>query len=93
MAPVTTPSVSILPRRPGRPPCCSRELAVRIIQLRRAGRSYAQICDVLNAEQIPTPMGGSRWLKSHVDRLLHTRWVKAIICEGKTVDPDPSAPG
>ena len=38
-------------------------------------------------------MGGSRWLKSHVDRLLHTRWVKAIICEGKTVDPDPSAPG
>jgi hypothetical protein len=62
----------------GRPPRCSRELAIRIIELRRRGLSYAQICSLLNAEQIPTPMGGSRWLKSHVDRLLHTRWVREI---------------
>jgi hypothetical protein len=75
------PAVSNLPRRPGRPPCCSRVLAVRIIQLRQAGLSYAQICTALNAEQIPTPMGGSRWLKSHVDRLLHTRYVLSIIEE------------
>jgi Recombinase len=78
---VTTVMVSTSPRRPGRPPCCPRELAVRIIQLRQAGLSYAQICTVLNAEHIPTPMGRSRWLKSHVDRLLHTRWVEDIIRE------------
>jgi hypothetical protein len=65
-------------RRPGRPPCCPRELAIRVIQLRRQGMSYAQICTVLNAEHISTPLGGSRWLKSHVDRLLHTRWVREI---------------
>jgi len=76
---VTTTAVLPHPRRPGRPPCCPRELVVRIIQLRHRGLSYAQICTVLNAEQVPTPMGGSRWLKSHVDRLLHTRYVRDII--------------
>jgi hypothetical protein len=54
---------------------------MRIIQLRHRGLSYAQICSVLNAEQVPTPMGGTRWLKSHVDRLLHTRWVSTLIEE------------
>jgi hypothetical protein len=47
----------------GRPPASSRELALRIIQLRRHGLSYAQIGIVLNAEQVPTPMG-SCWSKS-----------------------------
>jgi hypothetical protein len=28
---------------------------------------------------VPTPMGTSRWSKSHVDRVLHTRWVQEII--------------
>lgn len=65
----------------GRPPCCSRELALWIVGLRQAGLSYAQICTMLNAEQVPTPVSGSRWLKSHVDRLLHTRWVQDIIRE------------
>lgn len=68
------------PRR-GRPPRCSRELAIRIIQLWRRGLSYTQIGTVLNAEQVPTPMGGSRWQKSHVDRLLHTRYVQDICAE------------
>ena len=62
----------------GRPPCCSRELATRIIQLRTCGLSYEQISIALNAEQVPTPLGGSRWLKSHVDRLLHTRYVREL---------------
>jgi len=78
---MTTPNGSTLPRKAGRPPCCSRQLAVRIIQLRHRGLSYEQIANVLNAEQVPTPMGGTRWLKSHVDRLLHTRWVQDIISE------------
>jgi hypothetical protein len=51
---------------------------VRIIQLRHRGLSYEQIANALNDERVSTPMGGSRWLKSHVDRLLHTRWVQAI---------------
>jgi hypothetical protein len=33
---------------------------------------------VLNAEQVSTPTGGSRWLKSHVDRLLQTKYVREI---------------
>ena len=65
----------------GRPPRCSRELAIHIIQLQRRGLSYEGISAVLNKERIPTPAGGSRWLKSHVDRLLHTRYVQDIIEE------------
>jgi hypothetical protein len=68
-------------RQRGRPPCCSRELAVHIIELRQTGRSYEQVANVLNTERTPTPMGSSRWLKSHVDRLLHTRWVQDIMGE------------
>jgi hypothetical protein len=56
-------------------------LAIRIIQLRASGLSYTKICDVLNAEQVPTPMGGSHWLKSHVDRLLHTQYVRDLVVE------------
>lgn len=64
---------------PGRPPCCTPELAARVIELRRKELTYGQICVVLNAKQIPTPMGGSRWSKSHVYRLLHTRYAKEIM--------------
>ena len=66
------------PRRRGRPPCCPRELAIRVIQLRRRGLSYAQIRDVLNAEGTPTPTGRP-WRKAYVDRLLHTQYVRDII--------------
>lgn len=63
------------PRRPGRPPLCPRELAARLVELRRQGLSYEAISDVLNAEGVPTPAGGSIWQRSYVDRLLHTRHV------------------
>jgi hypothetical protein len=76
---VTTNAALPRPRRPGRPPCCPPELAVRIIELHRSGLTYGQICIILNAKQVPTPMGGPRWLKSHVDRLLHTRYVREIM--------------
>jgi hypothetical protein len=75
---VTAGSAPSAQRGRGRPPCCSRELALRIIRLRARGLSYAKICDVLNADQVPTPMGGSHWLKSHVDRLLHTKYVQEL---------------
>jgi hypothetical protein len=54
---------------------------VRIIRLRQADLSYEQIAGVLNAGGVPTPLGSPRWLKSHVDRLLHTRWVQELIEE------------
>lgn len=68
-------------RGPGRPPSCSRELAIRIVELRGSGLSYTQISDVLNGERVPTPMGSSYWQKSHVDRLLHTKYVRGILQE------------
>jgi hypothetical protein len=56
-------------------------LAIYIIELRSRGLSYARISDVLNEEGVPTPMGSSCWQKSHVDRLLHTKYVRDILRE------------
>lgn len=58
--------------RPGRPPACRRETVIRAIELRDQGTSYQKIADTFNDEGIPTPEG-SVWIKSSVDRLLHTR--------------------
>ena len=65
-------------RGPGRPAHCPRELALRIIEMRQDGLSYAKISAALNAAQVPTPAGGSRWQKSTVDRVLHTRYSEKI---------------
>lgn len=65
-------------RRAGRPPVCPREVALHVVALRRQGLSYEAISEELNAAGVPTPMGGSRWLKSHVNRLLHTRYVREM---------------
>lgn len=62
----------------GRPPCCPRELAERVVQMRLQGLTYGQICVKLNAKQVPKPMGGTRWQKSDVVRLLHTRYVREL---------------
>jgi hypothetical protein len=91
---VSTISVPSQPQRPGRPPCCSRELTVRIIQLHMQGFSYQAISDVLNGEGVPTPLGRLWWSKSSVDRLLHTRHAKDILAElnaasSRLVDDDP----
>lgn len=64
----------------GRPPCCPYELAARIARLHfQQGKSLRQISQILNDEGIPTPMGQSPWRKSHVDRVLHTQYVRDII--------------
>jgi hypothetical protein len=73
-------SAGLLERRGrGRPPRYSRELIVRIIELHRQGLSYERISMVLNDEGVPMPGGGSRWLKSSVDRLLHTKYAREIL--------------
>jgi len=68
-------------RQRGRPPCCPRELAARVIQLHYQGLSYERIAAILNDEGVPLPAGGTRWLKSSVDRLLHTRYARQLLEE------------
>jgi hypothetical protein len=79
-------------RRPGRPPVCPREIALRAVQLRRQGLSYEAISLALNTEGVPTPMGGSRWLKSHVDRLLHTQYAREIAEDYETASQTAKPP-
>lgn len=66
------------PRRPGRPPVCTYQVVIRVVELRRQGLSYDAISEVLNGEGVPTPAGRPVWGKSYVDRLLHTRHAMEI---------------
>jgi hypothetical protein len=79
------------PGRRGRPPCCPRELAIRVVQLRHQGLSYAAISAVLNAEGVPTPTGRPLWRKAYIDRLLHTRYVRDIMESGLWDRPSGAA--
>jgi hypothetical protein len=74
-------TTSPTPRRRGRPPSCSRELALRVVVLRDRGLTLMQICIALNARGIPTPTGRPQWRKAHVDRLLHTQHVRDLIAQ------------
>jgi hypothetical protein len=85
-------SASQSPRGRGRPPSCSRELAIRVISLHRQGLTYGQICIALNARGIPTPMGRPMWGRQYVFRLLRTRYVQDLIEELASTDPH-AAPG
>jgi hypothetical protein len=49
-----------------------------IVELRHQGLSYGAISDVLNAEGVPTPSGRPVWLRSYVDRVLHTRYAQEL---------------
>jgi len=75
---VTAYAKSDLPRRPGRPPCCSPEARQRIRELKDQGYSLRQIARVLNDEDIPTPMGQAQWDKSHVWRVLGTLYMQEL---------------
>jgi hypothetical protein len=61
---VTAETLTHPSRGRGRPPCCPRELAERIVRMRLGGLTYRQISINLNAKGIPTPMGGMLWQKS-----------------------------
>jgi len=56
--------------RLGRPPVPTPAAARRADELRGQGLSLAQICAVLDAEQVPTPSGRGRWAKSSVRYVL-----------------------
>jgi hypothetical protein len=74
-------------RRRGRPPCCPRELVIRVIHLHAEGLSYERIATLLTAEGVPMPGGGTRWMKSSVDRLLHTLYARELLEKLAASDP------
>jgi transcriptional regulator with XRE-family HTH domain len=62
----------------GRPPQVDPDVVARIWRLRyESGLSYGQIANLLNADGIRLP-GGSRWLRSSVDRVLHTLYSRQV---------------
>ena len=63
----------------GRRPTCPRETIRRMYELHYAQHvSYQRIALVLNAEGVSLPMGGSRWCKSSVVRVMYSNYGKAI---------------
>lgn len=66
-------------KKRGRPPSCPPQVRMRVIDLWSQGLSLDMIGKTLNREGISTPTGRSRWTKSHVDRLLHTKHVQELI--------------
>jgi hypothetical protein len=67
-----------LRRRVGRLPCCPPETAQRILELRNLGYSLRGMAKLLNDEALPTPMGRTKWSKSHVYRVLGTLYIKEL---------------
>jgi hypothetical protein len=59
--------------------------------MRLQGLTYGQICIVLNAKQIPKPMGRLQWQKSHVVRLLRTQYVRRIEEEVRATGSGPGS--
>jgi len=72
---------TVVPRGtgPGRKPGCHRDLVIRMYQLHyEKGLSYARIAAMLNAEDVPLPGSGTRWLRSSVERVMNTKYGRAI---------------
>ena len=59
--------------RPRGRPSAPRELADRLLSLRRDGLTLAAIADRLNEERTPTPQGGRRWYAASVSSVVKTR--------------------
>lgn len=74
-------AADLLPRRVGRPRSCPLDVLRRVVCLRLEGARLQDICDVLNAEGLPTPGGGKHWWPSHVHRLLETCDAQAVTDE------------
>ena len=68
-----TPRVASETERRGRPPVYPEQLVEHVVRLKLSGLSLAAISDHLNTEGLVTALSQTRWQKSYVDRLLHTR--------------------
>lgn len=80
---MTTPlAKTAMPARDrGRPPSCPPDVVLLMVRMRLDGLSYQKISAALNAAAIPTPAGGKRWLRSSVDRVLHTRYASEFAAQ------------
>ena len=58
--------------RLGRPASIADQLARRIVRMRDKGMTLQAICDVLNAEQVPTARGGRLWRPTSLRAVLAT---------------------
>ena len=67
-----------IPRRVGRPRRCPLDVLTRVVLLRLEDARLQDICDVMNAEGVPTPGGGKYWWPPHVSRLLETLDAQAL---------------
>jgi hypothetical protein len=67
------------PGGPGRRKQCADEVVARIVDMHLQEIGYGTIAAALNSEGVPTPAGKPRWLRSHVDRVLHTRYAAEVI--------------
>lgn len=59
-------------KRPGRPRVCDDDTLVMVVRLRDERKTLLQICEILNADKIPTPGRRSEWKIKTVYDLLHT---------------------
>lgn len=57
----------------GRPRSVSKEVEMRVFELRAAGLSYARVAEQLNVEAVPTAHGGRAWHASTVSRILNRK--------------------
>lgn len=73
----------------GRPPLITQAAARRVAELRARGYSCQEIADVLNDEGLPTPARRAPWSKSHVYRVLSTRYIQEL--SSQTAPPPPGA--
>jgi hypothetical protein len=66
-------------KRRGRKPVCSRELVEKMYELHCChGLSYQEIADRLKTEGVPMPLGGLRWMKSAVVRIMDSTYGREI---------------
>jgi hypothetical protein len=51
---------------------------MRVVRLRIEGATLQEICNLVNAEGVPTPGGGNYWWPSTVHNLLETLDAQAL---------------
>lgn len=73
----------------GRPPLITPEAALRVVELHAQRYSCREIADALNDEGLPTPAQRAPWSKSHVYRVLSTRYIQEL--SSTTAPPSPGA--
>lgn len=67
----------------GRPMLCPEATLRRILEYRQDAWTYRQICDIFNAEGLPTPSGKTTWYPSYPWRLMGTAAAASTQAHGR----------